>query len=59
VIETNNNSITLWEKHKELWETIGSVEAKILKSFLEEIKDNGGINWLYSNEAKNIIEWLR
>lgn len=56
VIEINNNSITLGEKHKELWETIGAVEAKILKTFLEEIKNNGGINWLYSNEAKNIIE---
>ena len=56
VIETKNNSITLGEKHKELWETIGAVEAKILKSFLEEIKNNGGKNWLYSNEAKNIID---
>ena len=56
VIEFNKNSISLGKNHAKIWLQIGAEEARILKNFISEIKSNGALDWLDSDEAKMIIE---
>ena len=56
VIEINNNSITIGPKHNEVWKKIGSEEVKLVRNFIENIKNNGALRWLESKEAIEIVK---
>lgn len=56
LIEFNKNSIILGKNHAKVWSKIGAEEARVVKDFTSEIKSNGALDWLDSDEAEKIIE---
>ncbi len=59
MVEIKNNIITLGSKHNDFWLKLGAVETKAVKSFIEEISQNGALNWLLSDEAKKITNKIK
>jgi predicted transcriptional regulator len=56
LIEFNKNSINLGKNHAKAWSKIGAEEARLVKDFTSEIKSNGALDWLDSDEAEKIIQ---
>lgn len=56
VIEFNKNSISLGKNHSKVWLKVGAEETRIVKDFTSQIKSNGALDWLDSDEAEKIIE---
>ncbi len=56
IIEINENIITLGSKHNSTWLVIGAEETRLVKNFIDNISNNGALDWLKSLEAKKIIK---